>query len=71
MIEVFKTDINSPVKAGELMHHISREFPNYRVNFDLDDCDRILRIQSGNDFVNITRVIEIVTAFGHRVALLE
>lgn len=44
MIEVFKTNIRDPRKAKTLATMISIQFPDYRVNFDLDDCDKILRV---------------------------
>jgi len=44
MIEVFKTNINCAEQARELVEQIQRHFTGYKANFDLDDCDRILRI---------------------------
>lgn len=52
MIEVFKTNINCPDKAKQLVEAIHGTFKNYRVNFDLEDCDRILRVECSNG--NIT-----------------
>jgi hypothetical protein len=46
MIEVFKTNVNSTTQANRLIERIHRTFRNYRANFDLDDCDRVLRISS-------------------------
>lgn len=46
MIEVFKTDITNPQIADLICNQITYYFPGYRSNFDLSDCDRILRVQS-------------------------
>jgi hypothetical protein len=43
-VEVFKTDVADPEKANWLVAQIERNFSNCKVNFDLDDCDRILRV---------------------------
>lgn len=46
MIYVFKTSVDSPSKlesASTLLHEI---LPNVLWNFDLEDCDNILRIDS-------------------------
>lgn len=51
MIEVFKTNINCTEKAIQLLEMIHTHFENYRANFDLEDCDRILRVV--NDKGNI------------------
>jgi len=46
MIEVFKTNISCPEKALQLVQQIHKSFSGYKANFDLEDCDRILRIVS-------------------------
>ena len=43
-VEVFKTNVGDPERAKWLVDHIERNFTNCKVNFDLDDCDRILRV---------------------------
>lgn len=48
MVEVFKTNIACETVANEVSKGLSKLFPNYKVNFDLEDCDRILRIEAEN-----------------------
>lgn len=43
-VEVFKTDVADPEQAKWLVDQIEKNFTNCKVNFDLDDCDRILRV---------------------------
>ena len=43
-VEVFKTNVADPERAKWLVDQIERNFANCKVNFDLDDCDRILRV---------------------------
>ncbi len=43
-VEVFKTNVADPERAKWLVDKIERNFANCKVNFDLDDCDRILRV---------------------------
>ena len=43
-VEVFKTNVADPERAKWLVEQIERNFTNCKVNFDLDDCDRILRV---------------------------
>jgi hypothetical protein len=47
MVEVFKTNITCPEKAMQLVEAIHQNFAAYTANFDLDDCDRILRVLYG------------------------
>ena len=49
MIEVFKTNVDSIAASQELHTQLQFLFPACKINFDLDDCDRILRIE-GSDF---------------------
>jgi hypothetical protein len=43
-VEVFKTNVADPERAEWLADQIERNFANCKVNFDLNDCDRILRV---------------------------
>lgn len=48
MIEVFKTDVQQPGTANLLTAKLLLLFPGSRVNFDLEDCDRVLRLEGEN-----------------------
>ncbi len=48
MIEVFKTNITCPEKAKQLVKQIHQNFAAYKANFDLHDCDKILRVVYGS-----------------------
>ncbi|AYL99418.1 hypothetical protein HYN43_011330 [Mucilaginibacter celer] len=45
MVEVFKTNVSRRREANKLLEAIHKTFNNHKANFDLEDCDRILRIQ--------------------------
>lgn len=45
MVEVFKTNVTSSHQARNLVGVIEDHFDGYKVNFDLDDRDHILRIE--------------------------
>lgn len=44
-IEVFKTDVNTKENADMVINLIKRILPVAKINFDLEDCDKILRIE--------------------------
>jgi len=50
MVEVFKTNVTDVRHARELVVMIESCFEVDRVNFDLDDCDHILRIEVRDSF---------------------
>ena len=45
MVEVFKTNVTKLEQAELLLLQIHENFKDYRANFDLEDCDSILRIE--------------------------
>lgn len=68
-IEVFKTDVGDPGLAAELKTALLHRFPGCRINFDLQDCDRVLRIE-GNDF-NAETVLQLLRSKGLACSLME
>jgi hypothetical protein len=71
MIEVFKTDVNTLRHADILVEHIQRMFNGYQANFDLEDCDRILRVKNERGHVNSIGLIRILSLFGFHAEVLE
>jgi hypothetical protein len=57
MIEVFKTNVENREQAGRLIDQIQNVFADYQVNFDLEDCDRILRVKNPSGSVLIAGMI--------------
>ncbi len=62
-IEVFRTNIKSSHQAIYLIEEMRIAFPCYRVNVDLDDCDKILRVVSNTEDIRSTCFIEWLKGF--------
>ena len=45
-IEAFKTNISSRQRGTALLAALHQRFPGLRATLDLDDCDRVLRVES-------------------------
>jgi len=58
LVEVFKTDITCAEKAKQLVEQIQQCFTDCKANFDLEDCDRILRVVINNSNMEIRQFIE-------------
>jgi hypothetical protein len=71
MIEVFKTNIDDSRYADILVEHIQRIFYGYEANFDLQDCDRILRVRNVRGIVNSERLIQMLNGFGFYAEVLQ
>jgi len=46
IISIYKTDINTKSKLRKVKTVLNRILLNSKWNFDLEDCDKILRVES-------------------------
>jgi len=44
-VEIFKTDVVKKNQAEKILLILNNHFPHFKINFDLDDCDKILRVE--------------------------
>ncbi|PKD17213.1 hypothetical protein APR41_07225 [Salegentibacter salinarum] len=64
MVRVFKTNITDTNLADEFIDSIHLNFSNYIANFDLEDCDNILRIESFNNEICRDSIINLLAEKG-------
>jgi hypothetical protein len=69
MVEVFKTNIHDKSIASKVLQDLYRHFPGYKINFDLEDCDKILRIES--EAVNPDEISKHLNHSGYFCEVLE
>ncbi len=70
MVEVFKTDVITPGEAHRVLEGIRASFPDHDGNFDLQDCDHILRVLSKSILIHPQHVIDLLAAMGHHAEVL-
>lgn len=70
MVEVFRTNIETEKDAGFILELLRKEFTNHKINFDLEDCDNILRVESFNTILDVSSVINIVEMCGFEIEIL-
>ncbi|SDD24539.1 hypothetical protein [Niabella drilacis] len=70
LIEVFKTNVLDKAAARELAKSLRRLFPGSKISFDLDDCDRILRIESPAP-IDVRQVTFSLKTEGYRADVLH
>lgn len=58
MVEIFKTNVDRAEDANFLLQILALVFPCHKINFDLSDCDKILRIEGEN--IMLDKIIEIL-----------
>ena len=69
MVEVFKTNVRRQKEATDLVIDLLKAFPSCRINFDLTDCDHILRVE-GN-FVHSEQIILLMKCKQYECELLN
>ena len=69
MIEVFKTNVQELWQTKPLLALLFQSFPGSKINFDLHDCDKILRIESAQ--IRIETILNIIHSNGYCCEVLE
>ncbi|MEO5781895.1 MAG: hypothetical protein ABIQ07_01410 [Ginsengibacter sp.] len=69
MIEVFKTNVGEVYAAQKIMASLVEHFPESKINFDLHDCDKILRFEG--EIILASKVISIVKENGFTCSVLD
>ena len=62
MVEVFKTDVEDSLQAQHILDRLQEKYPGYEINFDLEDCDHILRV-SGTS-ISVPCIISLLKNLG-------
>jgi hypothetical protein len=70
-VEVFQTNVSSPLLATTIIRALQTRFTSLKATFDLDDCDRVLRVQSPYGEPALwAQVAALVRGFGVQIAVL-
>ena len=68
MIEVFKTNVQEMEQSKMIVVKLLEHFPNSIINFDLEDCDKILRVHALS-FSN-SQIIDLLDSYGYTCEVL-
>ena len=69
MVEVFKTNVQKKTQSKMLLSILSEAFPSFKINFDLADCDKVLRVEGDN--MEALRIMMIVKEYGFNCEVLD
>jgi hypothetical protein len=69
MVEVFKTDVQKKTQSKMLLSILSEAFPLFKINFDLSDCDKVLRVKGNN--LEALRIMILVKENGFKREILD
>ena len=69
MVEVFKTNVQKKAQSKMLLGVLSEAFPSFKINFDLSDRDKVLRVEGDN--METLRIMILVKEHGFTCEILE
>jgi hypothetical protein len=66
-VEIFKTDVRDEKNACEIIKFLLVQYNTvYKINFDLEDEDNILRVEANRTEIKIRDIIQTVVGLGYR-----
>jgi len=71
IVKVFKTDVQDDLVARNIIRFLQQTFSHCRINFDLDDCDRILRIESQRESIEEAEIQFLIAIYGYHCEPLQ
>ena len=69
MIEIFKTNVQEVTQADKITALLLEHFPGNKINFDMHDSDKVLRIE-GKNFIPV-KVMDLVIENGFQCTVLD
>jgi len=69
MVEAFKTNVQKKTQSKMLLSILSEAFPLFKINFDLSDCDKVLRVEGDN--IEAFSIMILVKENGFRCEVLD
>jgi tRNA G26 N,N-dimethylase Trm1 len=70
MTEIFKTNVQNKTQARQILSSLNSLFTEAKINFDLLDCDKILRAKGINE-ASVPVIISGVNNMGYHCEVLN
>lgn len=71
MVEVYSTNVNKQEQADSIVNRLSEKFPTYKINFDLEDRDNILRIEGEGVSMHLSTIEDVLSSLGFTARILD
>jgi uncharacterized Fe-S cluster-containing protein len=69
MVEIFKTNIQRKKLANLIIDRLSSHYPFFKINIDMKDSDRVLRIE-GN-YISCDEIVKRLQSLNIKCQVLE
>lgn len=71
IVEVFKTNVKSTDVAQFAIQKLKELLPDAKINFDLDDCDHILRIEALRSEIEVDAIVNYAKKMNIQIEVLS
>jgi len=68
-VEIFKTNVQAVSESHKVTGKLLECFSDYQIHFDLNDCDKIMRVEA--KIIDRERIIANLECFGFTCEILE
>lgn len=68
MIEIFRTSVNDELESQRIIALLQSTQPNLKVNFDLEDPDKILRVEGYP--MDLQIINDTLKKHGHQIEII-
>jgi len=65
VVQVFRTNVPDEKAAQTILLFLKQYFSHCRINFDLEDCDRVLRIENRQQPIEEAMIQQLVARHGY------
>jgi hypothetical protein len=69
MVEAFKTNVQKKAQSKMLLCILYEAFPSSKINFDLSDCDKVLKVEGEN--IEALPIMILVKEYGFTCEILD
>lgn len=70
-VRIFRTNVFQDQDASQLASSLHGAYPHYKVNFDLTDEERILRVETQQLPVEINAIVNYMMTLGYQCEHIE
>lgn len=71
MIEVFCTNITTQHQAAYVLNKLSDSFSTCNFTLDLEDCDKILRVENKKQTIPVNEILQFVNNLKIQIKILD
>lgn len=70
-VQIFRTNVSQDRDAAQLTTSLLTAYPTYRVNFDLDDEEKILRVEANHSAIQSNDIVQYMIGLGYSCEQIE